>query len=266
MKITRYKKLFTVSAVYQRRRNNNSIEETSDGVSLYPASNSTNEMFDAMLRPRFLNNLTEVYYEGIESPALNPNSSTPKLVIDTNKYFYFLLNISGKEKLKALKFHSTPALATENGFPVLYDAKIATAGTQPQVTILDDIKVCSPVFTFTVTQAQCGLASQAAMLNITDEANTPVGLNVAPAALNNKAIDGISAVPEYAFSIDASKLLDGIYTFKVGSYSKKFFITSNIEAQGAISLIRVLKNSFLEYKTSLADSSFAKFELKIPLV
>ena len=85
-----------------------------------------------------------------------------------------------------------------------------------------------------------------------------------PASLNDKSIDGVAAVPEYVFSVDASSLKPGVYNFKAGSFQKKFFITVDIDISDTVSLIRVLKNSFLGYNKNLADNGFAMFQLDIP--
>lgn len=265
MKITRYKKLFVLSAVYQRKRNNNSVEETSDGVALYPSFITNKDFLGHRLKPKILGNLIEVYFEGTEFPQAAPSISKPLIELNTNKYYYFILQFSGKEKLNRLKFHSTPSLAKENGFPVLYDAQIKGAGQQPTITLCDNIKIVPPIFTFTVSKSAYADNTTHGILKITDEADKIIDLGIMPVMLNNKAADGINAVPEYSFSIDASSLQPGIYNFTAGSVSKKYFIASEIETGGVVSLIRILKNNFLEYKTSLADNSFAKFELKIPL-
>jgi hypothetical protein len=260
MIVTRYKPLFSFAASYDLA----GIGITSDGLSIDAPAASLAAMTDLKLKPQFKGNAVNVFFEGKETPANAPVNCEPSIVIDTDKYFYLNINFSDKEKLQHLKFHSSAAIAKDIGFPVLYDALISVSGGATGVSIREDVKIVNPIFTFTVTQAQSGLTTPVAALEIKDEHNTPVNLNIPAAALNDKSIDGVSAVPEYAFSVDASVLEPGIYSFKVGSFQKMFFIATNMDISGAISLVRLLKNSFLQYKISLADKSFADFELLIP--
>jgi hypothetical protein len=260
MIITRYKPLFSFTALYQLA----GIGITADGLTMDAPTLTMNAMNDFKLKPRFQDNNVTVFFEGKETPPDAPVTSEPSVLINTNEYFYFTINFSDKEKISGLKFHSTDAIAKAIGFPVLYNALIPANATPPGVSIQEDVKIISPVFTFTVTQSQSGLGSEYAALKITDEKNATVDLNIPLAALNDKSIDGVSAVPEFAFSIDASGLAPGIYKFKVGNYVQKFFIANNMDVLNSVSLIRVLKNTFLGYNKNLADDSFAEFELLIP--
>ncbi len=257
MIVTRYKPLFSFAASYEL---SNTVI-TADGLILSAPLFSLNTMTDFKLKPQFKDNTATVYFEGKETPANAPVSSTPAIVISTEEYFYFTISFSDKERIKRLKFHSTEAIAKEIGFHVFYKALIPTNAAMPAVTIQEDVKVIAPVFTLTVSQAQAGFTSAYAALEITDEQNNLVSLNVNPAALASNITTGFNG---YMFSIDASALLPGIYNFKAGNYEKKFFIAPNIDISDSVLLVRVLKNSFLEYKTSLADNSFAAFELLIP--
>ncbi len=260
MIITRYKPLFSFAASYQLA----DIGVTADGLFMDAPAVTMNAMNDFKLKPRFKDNNVTVFFEGKETPPDAPVTSEPSVEINTDEYFYFTINFSDKEKINGLKFHSSDAVAKNIGFPVLYNALIPAVATPPGVSIQEDVKIITPVFTFTVTQAQSGLGSLYATLEITDEKNAGVNLNIPPAALNDKSIDGVSAVPEFAFSIDASNLSPGIYSFKVGNYQQKFFIANNMDVLNSVSLIRVLKNTFLGYNKNLNDDSFAEFELVIP--
>jgi len=154
-------------------------------------------------------------------------------------------------------------VAKEIGFPVLYNALIPANAAPPSVSIQEDVKIMPPVFTFIAIQSQTALTSSFANLEIKDEKNSAVGLHISPSPLS---IEGTTGDPSYVFSVDTSALIPGIYNFKVGNYEKKFFIANGMDVFNSVSLVRILKNSFLEYKTSLADSSFAAFELIIPKV
>jgi len=258
MIVTRYKPLFSVSATYKLATFNVSAE----GVSVKAVAKSEAKMSNLKLKPIYNKNTATVYYEGIETPANLPVTSEPSLEITTTEYFYFGVDLAGKEKLKGLKFHSSAAIAKATGFPLLYDAEVS--GGTGVLTIREDIKVVAPIFTFTVIAADAGITGSHATLEIRNESNVLQYLDMKPAALNDKSIEGGSAVPEFAFSVDASKLEAGIYEFKAGSFTKKYFIASNIDVSGMVALIRVLKNNFLTYKKVLADKTFAKFELQIP--
>lgn len=258
--VTRYKPLFSFTTSY----NLAGIGIISDGITLTAPAFSLGTMSDLKLKPQFKGNVAAVYFEGKEMPADAPVDCVPSIVIDTDEYFYLSIGFSDKEKIKNLKFHSTATIAKDIGFPVLYNALISVSGGATTVSIQEDVKIVTPVFTFTVTQAQTGLTSAYAALEIRDEKNALVNLNIPPALLNDKSIDGVSAIPEFAFSVDASGLEPGIYSFKAGNFIKKFFIVGDAEILDSISLVRVLKNTFLEYKTSLADTSFAEFDLLIP--
>jgi hypothetical protein len=90
-----------------------------------------------------------------------------------------------------------------------------------------------------------------------------VRLNIPAVKVNDKSIDGPAAIPEFSFSVDASKLQAGIYEFKVGTYSKKFFLKGSIDTTDMVCLVCVIKNDFLLFKKTLADKTFEKFELQI---
>ena len=218
-------------------------------------------MTDFKLKPKFEDNIVTVYFEGRETPTDVPVNTVPAITISTDAYFYFSLTFSDKEKIKGLKFHSTDLIAKEIGFPVFYNALIPTNAAMPEVTIQEDVKVITPVFTLNVPQIQAGISTEYAKLEIRDETNILIDLNIDAAPLVGNSINEFTG---YSFSVDASSLLPGIYNFKAGSYQKKFFIAGNIDISDSVSLVRVLKNSFLEYKTSLADVSLAEFELLIP--
>lgn len=257
MIVTRYKPLFSFAASYELA----DIGVTTDGLNVSAPVFSLNAMTDFKLKPKFEDNIATVYFEGRETPTDVPVNTVPAITISTDAYFYFSLTFSDKEKIKGLKFHSTEAIAKEIGFPVFYNALIPTNAAMPAVTIQEDLKVVAPVFTLNVPQTQAGFASAYAALEIKNEKNVPVDLNIDLAPLINNTI---TAFTGYVFSIDASALSPGIYNFKVGNYQKKFFIANNIDISDSVSLVRVLKNSFLEYKTSLEDVSLAEFELLIP--
>jgi len=258
MIVTRYKPFFSVSVTYKLATFNVSAE----GVTVKAMDKSEAKMRDLKLKAICYKNTATVYYEGIETPADLPLTSEPSLEISTKEYFYFGVDLAGKDKLKGLQFHSTPAFAKATGFPLLYDAEVS--GGTGVLTIREDIKVVAPIFTFTVIAADAGITSRYATLEIRNENNVLQDLEMQPLALNDKSIEGGSAVPEFAFSVDASKLEAGIYEFKAGSFTKKYFIASNIDVFNMVALVRVLKNNFLTYKKSLADKTFAKFELQIP--
>lgn len=260
MIVTRYKPLFSFAVSYELA----GIGITTNGVTVDASSFTLDAMTDFKLKPQFKSNIVTVFFEGKETPANAPVTCEPYIVIDKDEYFYISINFSDKERIKGLKFHSTSAIAKEIGFPVLYNALIPVLAGAATVSIREDVKIIAPMFTFTVTKAQAAITSAYATLEIRDEKNVLVDLNIPPVALNDKSIDGVSAVPEFAFSVDASALQPGIYVFKVGSFQKKFFIASQMDITNAVSVVRILKNNFLEYKKSLADNSFAKFQLLIP--
>lgn len=225
---------------------------------------SENKMAGLKLKPRYRENEVTVFYEGTELPPGLPVSSEPTIQINSDEYFYFGFDLSEKEKIKQLKFHSTPAKARATGFPVLYNAAVATLGGAPAVTALEDVKVVLPVFTFLALASDTGITSRFAQLEIRDEKNVPVDLGIKPVEINDKAIEGAAAIPEFAFSIDASSLEAGIYSFKVGNVIKQFFIANGMDISNIVGLVRVLKNNFLEYKKNLADKTFAQFNLQVP--
>jgi len=260
MNITRYKPLFSVTASYELA----SLGVISDGVTIGIAAETEGKMRDFKLKPKIANNTVTVFYEGTEKPVNAPATSEPVLEINTDQYFYFGIGFAQKERLKGLKLHSTNATAKEIGLPILYDALVQVANGPVVITAREDVKVMQPVFTFTAIAADTGISADYASLEIRDENNTLVQLNIPPQQINNKEIDGVQAVPEFAFSVDVSKIQSGVYEFKVGNYKKKYFVANNAGISGAVALVRVLKNSFLEYKKNLADKTFTRVELMIP--
>lgn len=205
-----------------------------------------------------------VFYEGTEMPVSLPVTSEPAFEIITDEFFYFGIDITEKEKIKGLKFHSTPAVAKEIGFPLLLDASVNVLGGPAVIAGREDVKVMSPVFSFIAKAADTGIVADYATLEIRDEKNGLIDLGIPPVQINDKKIEGIAAIPEFAFSVDASKLEAGIYEFGVGNVKKKYFLTNNMDISNMVSLVRVLKNNFLEYKKNLADKTFVKFEVQIP--
>lgn len=256
MVVTRFKPLFSVSAKYELA----SIGITDEGIQVEPFLLSDALMNDLKLRSKTEKNISTVFYEGIETPADVPVTSEPLLTIDDERYFYFQLGFTDKSKIKGLKFHSSDNVAKNIGFPVLFHAAISTLNGPAVITSIEDAKMFQPVFTLAVKKTDTGSTAQYISLEIRDEKNDLVELNIPPAALNNDATNG----PEYSFSIDASLLEPGIYTFKAGNFSKKIFLTTKMDVTDAVGIVRVLKNDFLTYKKNLSDSSFAKFELTIP--
>ncbi len=261
MVLTRYKPLFSFAASYELA----DASVSTDGLTVTAAGNSLAAMYGFRLKPLIDNsNTATVFFEGMGTPAAAPVTCQPVVAIDGNQYFYLLVNFSDKEKINNLKFHSSPAVEKEIGFPVLYDALIPAVASPAGVSVREDVKIISPVFTYTVTKAQSGLNTNYASLEIRDENNAVVNLMVLPAPLNDKSIDGPGAVPEYAFSVDASALQPGVYKFTAGAWQKLFFIATDMDITNAVTVIRVLKNNFLGYNTSLTDYSCAQFELRIP--
>ena len=259
MRITRYKPLFSVNALYQL----DGFSPSTEGMTISGLSVTELRMKDLKLLSRYIDNSVTVYYEGTETPAVDPLTSEPDLEITDKEYFYFGVDLSGKERLNGLIIHSTPAKAVEIGFPVLYDASIKIADGPAVLEIREDVKVMTPLFTFSVTVADSGIAADYASMEIKDESNALVDLKMKPVEVNDKAIDEGSAVPEFAFSVDASSLQAGIYQFKVGNVSKKYFIANGMNVQNRVALIRVMKNNFMEYKKELDDLDFAAFELML---
>ena len=260
MNITRYKPLFSVSVSYELE----GLGVSSRGITVKTMTGSDEKMRNLKLKAQRSENTLTIFYEGAEKPSDIPVTCEPFLEINAEEYFYFSISISEKEKIKGLKFHSTNSVAKEIGFPLLYDASVKVLNGPSVIASREDVKVKLPVFTFTTNAADTGISAGYATLEITDENNVPVNLNIPPAQLNDKEIDGAEAVPEFAFSVDASKLKEGIYEFKVGSLVKKFFLATRMEISNSVLLVRVLKNNFLEYKKDLADTTFVQFNLSIP--
>ncbi|MEO6539849.1 MAG: hypothetical protein ABIN74_02615 [Ferruginibacter sp.] len=259
MKITRYKPFFSVRASYVLT----GIGVSTQGISVYAVETSQAKMSDLKLKAQYKQNAVTVFYEGTETPPVLPVTSEPDLEISTPEKFYFGVSLADQLKIKRLKFHSTPAKQIEIGFPLLYDASINILAGPATVSAREDVKIISPLFTFTAPVAGTGITADHASLVIRDEANVLVNLDIPPVKVNDKTIDGPGAIPEFAFSVDASKLEAGIYEFKVGTYTRKFFLTGNIDTTGMVCLVRVIKNNFLLYKKALADKTFEKFELQI---
>ena len=255
MVITRYKALFSVAVSYELA----ATGVSSDGLILSAMSPSDDALYNFKLKPQYKENTATIYFEGTETPAGAPVTSEPTITIDTDQYFYFGLSFSNKEKIKGLKFHSTDDVAKSIGYPVLYDALIAVSGGPATITAREDVKVINPVFTFNVTKADSGLTADYASLEIRDEKNSLVNLNIQPVRGNDAG-----GVAQFTFTVDASSLQPGIYECKVGGFTKKFLLTGSMDITDTVSLIRVLKNNFLEYKKNLSDNSFAQFALQIP--
>jgi hypothetical protein len=255
MVITRYKPLFSVAVSYELAATGVSTE----GLAIAAMAGSEATMFGLKLKPQYKKNTVIVYFEGIETPAGAPVTSEPAITITTDQYFYFGLSFSDKEKIKGLKFHSTNNVAKSVGYPVLYDALIASLGGAATIAAREDVKVISAVFTFTVTKSESGVTGDYASLEIRNEKNNLVDLHIPPVQVNDAG-----GIPQFAFSVDASALPAGIYEFKVGSFTKKFLLANGMDLTDTVSLIRVLKNDFLEYKKNLNDNSFAQFALQIP--
>jgi len=255
MVITRYKALFSVAVSYELA----ATGVSSDGLMLAAMSPSEDAMYNFKLKPQYKENTAIIYFEGTETPVGAPVTSEPTITIDTDQYFYFGLSFSNKEKIKGLKFHSTDDVAKSIGYPVLFDALIAVSGGPATITAREDVKVINPVFTFNVTKADSGLTADDASLEIRDEKTNLVNLNIQPVRVNDAG-----GVAQFTFTVDASSLQPGIYECKVGSFTKKFLLTGSMDITDTVSLIRVLKNNFLEYKKNLSDNSFAQFALQIP--
>lgn len=262
MVVIRYKPLFSLSVSYELA----SLGILTDGISISAAGESAGRMNDFRLKPQYKKNSVTIYYEGIEKPAGVPVTSEPLSPVSTDQYFYFLVDLSGRERIRGLQFHASAAEAKATGFPVLYDAAISVLNGPPVITRRSEIKVVSPVFTWTVVAADTGIAANTAVLELRDEDNAVVDLEIPPAKLNDKSVDGAGAIPEFSFTVDASRLQPGIYEFKTGTFTKKLFIATRMDITQCIALVRVLKNEFLGYKTNLADNSFTRFDLMIPKV
>lgn len=260
MKLTRYKPFFSINASYVLP----GIGVSTQGISVNAVDISDAKMYDLKLKPKYKENTATVFYEGTETPPGVPLTSEPAFEIVTDEYFYFGVNLSDKEKIKKLKFYSAPAVEKEIGFPLLYDASVKVLNGPAVLSPREDVKVVLPLFTFTALAADTGITAGYASLEIRDEKNVIADLGILPVQLNDKKIDGLTAKPAFAFSVDASRLEAGIYTFKVGNFSKKYFIANKIDVSNVVSLVRVLKNNFLQYKKSLADKTFTLFELQIP--
>jgi len=260
MVVTRYKPLFSVTARYELA----TIGITDEGVKVEPFSFSNSVMNDLKLISKSQKNAATVFYEGIETPAAAPTQCEPLLTIDEEQYFYFQLKLADKEKIKGLKFHSSAAVAKNIGFPILYNAAIASSNGPAVITAAEDVKFCLPMFSLIVTKSETGSTSEYAALEIKDEKNNTVDLKISPVKLSDKLSTEAEGDRKFIFSVDASSLAPGVYSFKSGSFTKKFFIPTAMDVSNAVSVIRVLKNNFLDYKKNLADTSFAKFDLLIP--
>lgn len=260
MGLMHYKPLFVVSASYELT----GIGVSTNGISVNGVRISNTKMTDLKLKPIYKENVATVFYAGIDMPLAAPVTCDPVLEIGTDEYFYFSIGFSEKEKIAGLKFHTSPAIANAIGFPLLYDASINVLGDPATLTAREDVKVCLGIFTFTAAVADTGINAGFASIEVRNEQNALVDLGIQPVMANDKSIDGINAIPEFSFSVDASKLETGIYEFKVGNFKKKYFLANQIDLSDMVSLIRVLKNNFLEYKKNISDKTFALFELQIP--
>jgi hypothetical protein len=257
---TRYKPLFSVSASYQQP----DMTISAIGLRLNVIPISQTKMNDLSLLCLDKENTSTVYYKGLEMPVAAPLTSEPYNEIDTLEPFYFGLDFMDKALIQTLKFHSTAAIAKSISFPLLYDAAINVLNGPAVFTKREDVKVGSPVFTFTANAVATGIAGNWAAVEITDENNTIIDMKNNLAPLNDKQIDGINAVPEFAFSLDLSSQPAGVYKVKVGNVQQLFFIPNGIVIDSQTIVIRVVKNSNLTYHTTLADTAFAQFNLTIP--
>lgn len=260
MPVTRYKPLFSVSVTYELA----SIGITSEGVKVEPMSLSDSVMNDLRLKSKTQKNTAIVFYEGIETPADAPTQCEPLVPIDTEQAFYFRVTLTDKEKIKGLKFHSSAAVEKNLGFPILFNAVITALNGPAVITAVEDVAFMSPLFSFSVKKSEAGSTVEYAPIEIRNEKNQPVDLKIAPVKLSDKLATEVEGDRKFNFSIDARSLAPGVYSFKVGNFIKKFFIPTAMDISNAVSVIRVVKNNFLDYKKNLADSSFAKFELLIP--
>ena len=260
MGLIHYKPLFAVSASYELT----GIGVSAQGISVNGVGISNAKMADLKLKPIYRENVATVFYKGIDMPLAAPVTCDPVTEIDKDEYFYFGIGLSEKEKITGLKFHTSPAIAKAIGFPLLYDASIIGLGDPATIVAREDVKVCHGIFTFTAAVADTGINAQFISIEVRNEQNTLVDLGILPVKVNDKNLDGINAIPEFSFSVDASKLETGIYEFKVGNFKKKYFLANQIDLSDMVSLIRVLKNNFLEYKKNISDKTFALFELQIP--
>ncbi len=261
MIVSRYKPFFTLTASYDFA----GIGVNAEGLTIQGMYQTENLMGDLKLKPQYKKNTATIFYEGVEKPVAAPTTCEPLAEINSDTYFFFSINLSDKQKIKGIKFHSSPAVAKEIGFPVLYDAFVDNTSTEI-ITAREDVIVMSPVFTLTAPASQTGITAEFALLEIRNEKNVLIDLKIPPVKLNDKAIDGAGAVPEFAFSVDASTLQPGVYEFKIGNFKKKFFLTTGMNISNNVSLIRVLKNNFLVYNKNLATSAHATFSLLIPKV
>ena len=259
MIITRYKPLFSVSVSCQQP----DLTLSSAGLVLETLPISLTQMTDLSLAPMDKGNMATVYYEGLQMPINAPLTSEPYNEIDSNQFFYFGVSFIEKGKIPALKFHSTAAIAKSIGFPLLYDAKVNSPDGSAVFTMREDVKVGTPIFTFVANAAATGVAGNWATIEIKDENNNTVPIPNNTAPLNDKQIDGVNAIPEFAFSIDMSLQPTGIYKFKVGNFEQSVFIPNNIVISNQTLIIRVLKNNNLIYHKTLADTSFTQFNLTI---
>src|SRR6185369_1476864 len=222
MVVTRYKSFFSVSVKYELAATGISGE----GIRVEAMPLSVAAMNNSKLTSKSLENGATVFYEGIEVPASAPTQCEPLIPIDTDQYFYFQVRFANKEKIKGLKFHSSATIAKNIGFPILYNASIAGLNGPATIAAADDVLFSLPLFTLTVKKSETGSTSEYASLEIRDEKNNLVDLKIVPVKLSDK-LDGESEGDrKFNFSIDASSLQPGVYLFKVGNFTKKFFITT----------------------------------------
>lgn len=262
MIVTRYKPLFSLSVTLETTPE----AAGKEGLWVTPADLSVMRMQDLHLKPKSAANTCTVYFEGKEDPADDPVSSIPAVLIDTDEYFYFTVSFRDNAQLGRWQFHSDDEAAKAAGFPLLYDAEVTDSGPPAVLSVAarEDVKVMNPVFTFVADLPQSGIAGEFASLEIRDENNQLIDLRIAPAKRNDKEDKGPGAIPEFAFSVDASALPAGIYELKAGNYKKKYFFATRMNIQGAALLVRVLKNEMLGYVTSLEDPDYIQFSLLIP--
>jgi len=256
--VTRYKPFFSISVSYDLA----GIGITAEGVSVNVAPESQVRMAGFRLRPRLAGNAAIIFYEGTEQPQAAPTSSEPLVTIATDEAFYFPVRFGDKQKLKKLKFHSTAAIAKTTGFPLLYNATVKLDGTS-EITLLEDVKITTGVFTHRVNKTDTGLSTDFAELDITDEKNAAVDLNIPGSPQVEEGPEGIQ---QFSFSVDASALDAGIYKLKVGNLTRTYFVANGMDLTDTVFIIRVLKNAPFAYRKSLADATYQQFNLVVPKV
>src|SRR6266496_2358179 len=152
MVVSRYKPFFSVGVKYELAATG--ISDEGVNVESMPLSNAV--MNDLKLKSKTEKNVATIFYEGIETPADAPTQCEPLLPIDTDQYFYFRVNLADKEKIKGLKFHSSAAVAKNIGFPILFNAAIATLNGPAAITAAEDVKFILPLFSLSIKKSETG--------------------------------------------------------------------------------------------------------------